>query len=90
MRNMKSFSKEKIHEINMKDIENIAHSFYVRDYYLKDFKYISPDVINVKPNKVENAGLCEVNCRRMVRKWFHEVIEGWKQFLYEGSLHGVK
>lgn len=92
---MEQFSKDKVYEINMQDIENVANSLYVRDYYLKDFKYLSPDVINVKTNKVfsevQTAGLCKkVNCRHIIRKWFNAVMEGWKQFLYEGSLHGVK
>lgn len=86
---------EKIYKINMTDIENVANNLYVRDYYVKDFQYISPDIINVKTNKVftevQNAGICKkVNCRHIIRKWFNAVMEGWKQFLYEGSLHGVK
>ncbi|XP_026318129.1 pickpocket protein 28-like [Hyposmocoma kahamanoa] len=92
---MEQFPKDKVYEINMKDIENVANSLYVRDYYLKDFKYLSPDVINMKTNKVftkvETDGFCKkVDCRHIIRKWFNEVMEGWKQFLYEGSLHGVK
>lgn len=97
MREMEQCPKDKVYEINMKNIENVANSLYVGDYYFKDFKYLSRDVTNVKTNKVlssnevETAGLRKkVNCRHIIRKWFNAVMKGWKQFLYEGSLHGVK
>ncbi|CAK1542578.1 unnamed protein product [Leptosia nina] len=56
---------------------------YIQDFYFKDFKYISPEVLANKSVGKKSFGL-------FAKLWFREVIKGLKQFLYEGSLHGVK
>lgn len=53
------------------------------DYYIKDFKYISPDALAPKNVKVAEE-------KTLLEKWFLEVVKGLKQFFYQGSLHGVK
>ncbi|XP_075982448.1 uncharacterized protein LOC142980755 [Anticarsia gemmatalis] len=70
-------------------------TLYFRDYYLKDFKYISPDVLNLKKNKifnkdVEKPVIKEDIHKSMLEMWVFEVMKGLKQFFYQGSLHGVK
>lgn len=94
---MFEYHKNKINEINSipKNL-SVEKNLYFRDYYLKDFKYISPDVINVNKNKmikkeVEKIVICEdLNPKSMLEKWVSEVMKGLKQFFYQGSLHGVK
>ncbi|CAK1589060.1 unnamed protein product [Parnassius mnemosyne] len=76
-------------------IKNLPNYEYVGNYYSKDFKYISPEVLQrikrtrniVAPLK---ANMEKGTCKLFTRLWFAEVIKGLKQFLYEGSLHGVK
>lgn len=69
---------------------------YFRDYYLKDFKYISTDVINVNKKNIINKDVEktvineELKPKSMLEKWVSEVMKGLKQFFYQGSLHGVK
>lgn len=65
----------------------ISSSQYVGPYYVKDFKYISPAALVVKKNvkKLERSERCG-----FVKLWSQEVLKGFKQFLYQGSLHGVK
>ncbi|CAG4976206.1 unnamed protein product [Colias eurytheme] len=71
-------------KVNIKKIptDEIIDMQYIRDFYLKDFKYISPQV-TIKKDEPKSL-------RLFAKLWFREVIKGLKQFLYEGSLHGVK
>ncbi|XP_072945712.1 pickpocket protein 28-like [Epargyreus clarus] len=65
---------------------------YVGDYYIKDFQYISSKRHN--KNGVGNCDKISTGnrsaCKLFVKLWLIEVMKGLKQFLYEGSLHGVK
>lgn len=63
---------------------------YLRDYYIKDFKYISPEVLRNKKNVSKSDGRSEGRCTLFVKVWLRELLRGFKQFLCEGSLHGVK
>ncbi|XP_046971070.1 pickpocket protein 28-like [Vanessa cardui] len=73
----------------MKRKDYITSSQYLRDFYIKDFKYISPEVLRNKKNDNKSSGRTEA-CTLFVKLWLREVLKGFKQFLYEGSLHGVK
>ncbi|VVD00148.1 unnamed protein product, partial [Leptidea sinapis] len=72
---------------NKKDTEKVAAKekavFYIRDVYFKDLKYLSPKIDKGNPNERKSLGL-------FAKLWWREVMKGFKQFLYEGSLHGVK
>ncbi|KPJ13455.1 Sodium channel protein Nach [Papilio machaon] len=76
------------------DIESLRSLEYMGNYYLKDYEYLSPKVLergrgagNIVASLERNkAG----NCKLFARLWLREVMKGLKQFLYEGSLHGVK
>ncbi|XP_052744589.1 pickpocket protein 28-like [Bicyclus anynana] len=65
----------------------ISSSQYVRPYYMKDFKYISPEALVTKKNRTKFGR--RDGCG-FIKLWLSEVLKGFKQFLYEGSLHGVK
>lgn len=89
------FHHNKVHHINIDKTvkENIATNRYLRDFYLKDFKYISPEVLEAKYNRRKTQSLDangKITCRSLFKKWLEEVMRGLKQFLYQGSLHGVK
>lgn len=80
---------------NLSVEENLASTIYFRDYYLKDFKYISPDLVNLNKNKiinkdVEKPVISDESPGSMLELWIVEVMKGLKQFFYQGSLHGVK
>lgn len=69
---------------NKRDV--IGNNQYYGDFYVKDYKYISPEVLKTKNiNRRESVG-----CTLFVKLWLGQVLKGFKQFLYEGSLHGVK
>lgn len=94
---MFEYHKNKINEINsIPNNLSVEENLYFRDYYLKDFKYISPDVINLNKNKIINKDVEkpviseEVEAKSVLEKWVSEVMKGLKQFFYQGSLHGVK
>ncbi|XP_063831727.1 pickpocket protein 28-like [Ostrinia nubilalis] len=72
---------------NLSLSESITYANYFRDYYKKDFQYISPDML--KANQVNHHGY-ERNCTGVVNMWMKEVTAGVKQFFYGGTLHGVK
>ncbi|KAM3965950.1 pickpocket protein 28 [Aphomia sociella] len=76
------------------DIENAAN-LYFRDYYMKDFKYISREAVQSDEKKIlKNIGRSEgdqgVTRSSIGAIWGREVLRGVKQFFYGGSLHGVK
>lgn len=77
---------------NQSDVESLRSFEYVGNYYTKDFKYLSPEVLRVKgPSRKADVGEGKLaNCKLFARLWFTQVMGGLKQFLYEGSLHGVK
>lgn len=94
---MFEYHKNKINEINsIPNNLSVEENLYFRDFYLKDFKYISPDVVNLNKNKVINKDVEKVvineklGAKSMLEKWISEVMKGLKQFFYQGSLHGVK
>ncbi|XP_026736722.1 pickpocket protein 28-like [Trichoplusia ni] len=94
---MFEYHKNKINEIHsIPNNLSVEENLYFRDYYLKDFKYISPDVINLNKNKIINKDVEkpviseEVEAKSVLEKWVSEVMKGLKQFFYQGSLHGVK
>lgn len=69
--------------------ETMANKLYLRDFYIKDFKYLNPNEIKLKTinaSKYRNVSTCKL----FAQLWLQEVFKGLKQFLYEGSLHGVK
>lgn len=67
----------------------IANNLYLREYYIKDFKYLDPNEIKLKTiNTYKHRNIS--NCKLFAKLWLQEVFKGLKQFLYEGSLHGVK
>lgn len=65
--------------------ESVATQMYLRDYYLKDYKYISPEMQKVK----QKIGRIEQKAS-LLEKWLSAVMKGIEQFFYQGSLHGVK
>lgn len=76
------------------DIESLPSLEYMGNYYLKDYEYLSPKVLergkgtgNIVASLERNK---TGNCKLFARLWLREVMKGLKQFLYEGSLHGVK
>ncbi|KAI5639801.1 amiloride-sensitive sodium channel domain-containing protein [Phthorimaea operculella] len=77
----------------VKDEDN-ANVHYLREFYIKDFEYISPTIINIneiqKVDEKKMLDLPKVSCRSLFKLWLTKVMAGLKQFLYEGSLHGVK
>ncbi|CAH1634777.1 unnamed protein product [Spodoptera littoralis] len=94
---MFEYHKNKINEINsIPNNLSVEENLYFRDFYLKDFKYISPDVVNLNKNKIINKDVEKVvineklGPKSMLEKWISEVMKGLKQFFYQGSLHGVK
>ncbi|KPI98186.1 hypothetical protein RR46_09402 [Papilio xuthus] len=75
------------------DIESLRSLEYMGNYYLKDYEYLRPKVIDrgKAGNIVASLERNKVgNCKLFARLWLREVLKGLKQFLYEGSLHGVK
>lgn len=85
MSKLRNKNKKKIH-FNDKSKNNFQGQYF-RDYYLKDFKYIGPEVLGDRKN---NDSFRSKGCTLFVKMWLREVLKGFKQFLYEGSLHGVK
>lgn len=79
-------NKKKFHFNNKS--KNHLHTQYFRDYYLKDFRYISPEVLGDRKNMDDSFK--SKGCTLFAKMWLQEVLKGFKQFLYEGSLHGVK
>ncbi|KOB51796.1 Uncharacterized protein OBRU01_27178, partial [Operophtera brumata] len=59
--------------------DSLASSIYVRDYYLKDFKYISPEALASK----KKLKLADEEDKTLLEKWFLEVVKGLKQFFYQ-------
>lgn len=77
--------------------DNLPNKLYFRDYYLKDFKYISPDAVNLNKAKVINKDIEKSVVKKTQQQpkstfelWVMELVKGLKQFFYQGSLHGVK
>ncbi|CAB3251666.1 unnamed protein product [Arctia plantaginis] len=82
---------------NLSVEENLTSNLYLRDYYLKDFKYISPDEVNLNKPKIINKDVekpvvteTRQQPKSTVELWAIELMKGLKQFFYQGSLHGVK
>ncbi|CAH2055754.1 unnamed protein product, partial [Iphiclides podalirius] len=83
---------------NHSDLESLPSFEYVGNYYLKDYKYLSPEVLQQSEKSVKRNGRAFdlldggklATCKLFARLWFTQVMKGLKQFLYEGSLHGVK
>lgn len=71
---------------------SISHVNYFRDYYKKDFQYISPDMLRANGKLNHHHGYVgeKVKCGTVVNMWLKEVMAGVKQFFYGGTLHGVK
>ncbi|CAG9136169.1 unnamed protein product [Plutella xylostella] len=67
------------------------NNLYLRDVvYWKDFRYLNPEVVRGRENnKQMNVG-AKRTARDVLKMWYDEVFKGVRQFLYEGSLHGVK
>lgn len=77
----KFFNKNRVRQLGGNGPNStLASNVYLRDFYVKDFKYISPEVLPKKLGKRKTA----------LEVWFAEVFRGLKQFFCEGSLHGVK
>ncbi|CAH0591603.1 unnamed protein product [Chrysodeixis includens] len=83
---MFEYHKNRINEINsIPNNLSVEENLYYRDYYLKDFKYISPDVINLNKNKIINKDVEkpviseEVEAKSVLEKYIFEPTFGSKE-----------
>lgn len=86
-----SKSAESLDEPPTEDKYIFNNNLYLRDVvYWKDFRYLNPEVVRGRENnKQMNVG-AKRTARDVLKMWYDEVFKGVRQFLYEGSLHGVK
>lgn len=92
--NSRDINNSTVNLSNRSDVESLRSFEYVGNYYSKDYKYLSPEVLpraKGASRAVETSDESKLKtCKLFARLWFTQVMRGLKQFLYEGSLHGVK
>lgn len=64
---------------------------YLLDFYLKDFKHISPKMLEVHRGKGSKGIQRDEKFHKVLFKaWMGEIFRGIKLLFCQGSLHGVK